>query len=306
MDIITEVNNITVKDGSALTFGNFDGVHLGHQALIKDMVQRTREQNLESILVTFNPHPQTVLDENCKRRFLLQSFRDRLEKIKKLGVDKVVCIKFDKNFSKIEPIEFIKILVKNYFPKYIFSNKNNYFGYKKRGDLDLLLKYSKKMNYNVIDVEYIKKSNKIISSSLIRGMVEKGDLLTVKKLLGRNLEIEGKVVRGSGIGSKIGFPTANLEISEMVMLPNDGVYYVKVVEGKEVFSGMCNIGFRPTIGSQKNRCIEVHLINKEGIDLYGKKIKIIIIKFIRNETKFNSMEELKGQLIIDKELCLKY
>ena len=306
MDIIREIENTVTKDLSSLTFGNFDGVHLGHQAIIEEMVKKSKAENIESILVTFNPHPQAIIGKNAKKRFLLQSFNQRMESIEKLGVDKVVCIKFDKKFSKIKPIKFIELLVQNFLPKYIFSNRNNYFGYRKEGDLDFLVSQSKKMNYKVIDVGYIKKSDKIISSSLIRKQINNGDLKSVKNMLGREFSIQGKVVRGNGLGTKIGFPTANVEIPDSTILPNDGVYYVKVLFKKKIFAGMCNIGVRPTIGSQGAKRVEVHLLRGKGIDLYEKKIKIIIIKFIRNETKFKTLEELKGQLVIDKELCLKY
>ena len=306
MDIIREIENTVTKDLSSLTFGNFDGVHLGHQAIIEEMVKKSKAENIESILVTFNPHPQAIIGKNAKKRFLIQSFNQRMEIIEKLGVDKVVCIKFDKKFSKIKPIKFIELLVQNCLPKYIFSNRNNYFGYRKEGDMDFLVSQSKIMNYKVIDVGYIKKSDKIISSSLIRKQINNGDLKSVKNMLGREFSIQGKVVKGSGLGTKIGFPTANVEIPESAILPNDGVYYVKVLFKKKIFAGMCNIGVRPTISSQREKCVEVHLLKGEGIDLYEKKIKIIIIKFIRNETKFKTVDELKGQLVIDKELCLKY
>ena len=196
--------------------------------------------------------------------------------------------------------------MQNCLPKYIFSNRNNYFGYRKEGDLDFLVAQSKAMNYKVIDVGYIKKIDKIISSSLIRTQINNGDLKSVKDMLGREFSIQGKVVRGSGLGTKIGFPTANVEIPDSTILPNDGVYYVKVSFKRKMFAGMCNIGIRPTISSQREKCVEVHLLKEKDIDLYEKKIKIIIIKFIRNETKFKTVEELKAQLLIDKELCLKY
>jgi len=306
MDIITEIKQSRINLKTSLTFGNFDGIHIGHQKIIKEMIEKAKIHKIESVLVTFSPHPQIVIGDKKRKRFLLQSFDEKLEYLEKTGIDKVICIKFDREFSKVKPIEFIELLVKYCSPKYIFSSRNNFFGYKKEGNFSFLDKNSKKLNYEVIDTSYYKYSGKIVSSSLIRDLIGSGDLISAEAMLGRPFSITGVVVKGKGIGRKIGYPTANLDIPESIILPKDGVYYVNVLFEGRIYIGMCNIGFRPTINSNKVRTIEVHIINYTNINLYKKKIKIIIIKFIRNETKFESLIELKEQLSIDKQLCLDF
>ena len=290
-----------IKKNTVLTIGNFDGVHKGHQKIIKQIVKISRKKNLKSAVITFKPHSNDFLKKNCKP-FKLTSEETKIEEIKKLGIDYLIFLKFDKNFNKLPPENFVKKLV-SFRPKFIVVGYNFRFGFKRKGDLHLLKKLSKKYLYTLKIIKPVINSNKItFNSTFIRKNLELGKYDIAKKMLGRNWLLEGKIIKGDGRGKKLGYPTANFVLNDYV-LPMKGVYVTKSYfekNKKKKYFGIANIGIRPTFNGKKV-FFENHFFNFKNI-LYGKKIFVELLGFLRKEKKFASIEVLKKQ--IEKDILL--
>jgi len=297
--------NIQKKDkGSIILIGNFDGLHTGHQKLFKLAKLYKKKYNLKIGVVNFNPMPKMFFDKSIKN-FRLSNINQKITLLAKLKVDFVITKKFDKNFSKIKSINFIKeILYKKLNSKFIFVSNNFRFGNKREGDVGLLIKNEKNYDYKVINPKPLTKNRKIISSSLIRSFLEKGFLKKANKLLNRSWTIEGIVKKGRQLGKKIGFPTCNIDIKDYV-LAKPGVYAVKVRRRNnyKYLKGIANLGYRPTF-NQKKILLEVHLFNFSG-NLYNKNLSVEFLKFIRKEKKFNNINQLKAQIKTDLKIAKK-
>ena len=297
--------NIQKKDkGSIILIGNFDGLHTGHQKLFKLAKLYKKKYNLKIGVVNFNPMPKMFFDKSIKN-FRLSNINQKITLLAKLKVDFVITKKFDKNFSKIKSINFIKeILYKKLNSKFIFVSNNFRFGNKREGDVGLLIKNEKNYDYKVINPKPLTKNRKIISSSLIRSFLEKGFLKKANKLLNRSWTIEGIVKKGRQLGKKIGFPTCNIDIKDYV-LAKPGVYAVKVRRRNnyKYLKGIANLGYRPTF-NQKKILLEVHLFNFSG-NLYNKNLSVEFLKFIRKEKKFNNIKQLKAQIKTDLKIAKK-
>ena len=289
--------NLSKKDkGAIILIGNFDGLHRGHQKLFNKAKAFKKKFNLRIGVITFDPIPKMFFKKLYNYR--LSNFNQKIQLLKKSNVDFIINKKFNTKFSKINCIDFVKkILFKRIQPKYIFVSHNFRFGYKRAGDIKLLKTLEKDYNYKIINPSPLKTKNFVISSTLIRKNLEKGNLRKVKKLLGRNWCIEGKVKKGRQLGKKIGFPTCNIDIKDY-KIPKIGVYAVKVLSNdKRKLKGIANIGYRPTF-NQKKLVLEVNLFNFSG-NLYNKNLSIEFIEFIRGEKKFNGVLNLKKQIKID-------
>jgi riboflavin kinase/FMN adenylyltransferase len=277
-----------------LTLGNFDGVHLGHQAIFKRLINRAHEKNGTPIVFTFVPHPLKVIAPKKAPR-LLTNYKDKIDLIKKYGIDVVICTKFTKEFSNIAADSFVKnVLCNTIKTKEIFIGANYFFGKGREGSPDLLRKLGKECGFTVTVVDEIKSGEITISSSMIRNLVAKGRVEEASRYLGRNYSVEGVVIEGAKRGKKLlNTPTANLStINEL--LPENGVYAVDVdLEGK-IYAGATNIGYTPTFGNNKFS-FETHILDYEG-NLLGKTIRIFFIKRIRDEMKFPSLDALASQL----------
>ncbi len=297
--------NIETKHkGSIILIGNFDGLHLGHQRLFRLAQSYKKKYNLKIGVINFNPMPKMFFNKNLKN-FKLSNVNQKIRLLRNLKVDFVVTKKFDRKFSKIKSTNFIKeILNKKIKSKFIFVSNNFRFGNKREGDVNLLIKNEKIYNYKVVNPKPLINSKKIVSSSLIRNLLENGFLKKANKLLSRNWAIEGIVKKGRQVGKKIGFPTCNIDIQDYV-LAKPGVYAVRVLRknNTKYLKGIANLGFRPTF-NQKKILLEVHLFNFSG-NLYNKLLSVEFLKFIRKEKKFKNVNQLKAQIKIDLNIAKK-
>ena len=282
---------------SAIAIGNFDGFHLGHQKVIKKGKKIARKKKIKFGLMVFHPLPVMFFNKNLKN-YRIDSLNQKIKSSQKLGVDFIIIKRFNKNFSNIKSEEFIeKILFKKLRTKLIFISKNFRFGKNRTGNIKLLKKNEKILNYKTNTIPPLNKKGLVISSTLIRKNITKGKISLANKMLGRPWSIEGKVKRGDKRGRKIGFPTCNLDLKSYVV-PKLGVYSSQIIISKKIKKkGIVNIGYRPTFGKNK-LLLEAHIFGLKK-NLYDKRIKIMLIKFIRKEKKFKSIVQLKKQIKID-------
>ena len=287
---------------SIILIGNFDGVHVGHQKLFKLANSYKKKFNLNIGVLTFEPMPKMFFNKDIKN-FRISNINQKNIILKSLGVDFIITQKFDKKFSKIKSDFFIKeILSKKLEAKYIFVSNNFKFGNKRTGDVNQLIKNEKIYDYKIVKPQPLILSQKVISSTYIRSLLEKGDLKKTNKLLNRNWSIEGMVQKGRQQGKKIGFPTCNIDIMEYV-IAMPGVYAVKVKKknSNKFLKAIANLGYRPTF-NQKKILLEVHIFNFSG-NLYNKYLSIEFIKFIRKEKKFKNVNQLRKQIQSDLKVA---
>ena len=287
---------------SIILIGNFDGVHLGHQKLFKLANTYKKKFNLKIGVLTFEPMPKMFFNKKFKN-FRISNINQKKIILDHLGVDFIITQKFNTKFSKIKSDFFIKeILSKKLKAKYIFVSNNFKFGNKREGNVDQLIKNEKIYDYNIVKPQPLILSQKIISSTYIRSLLEKGNLKKSNELLGRNWSIEGIVQKGRQQGKKIGFPTCNIDIKDYV-IAMPGVYAVKVKRNKsnKSLKAIANLGYRPTF-NQKKILLEVHIFNFSG-NLYNKYLSIEFIKFIRKEKKFKNVNQLRKQIQSDLKIA---
>ena len=279
-----------------IAIGNFDGLHLGHQKVIKEAKQKAKKNNLPFGVMTFEPVPVMFFNNKIKNH-RINSLEQKKTQLKKFKLDFLIIIKFNKNFSSQSAEEFIKkIIFKKTKCKYLYVSKNFKFGFKRQGNIKTLKRFEKKYNFQNIVTKPYKKNNKIISSTILRKKIRLGQIVEVNKLLNRYWSINGKVIKGQRRGRKIGFPTCNLKLSDYVV-PKLGVYAVKVKSKNFYKNGIANIGYRPTFKGQ-NLLLETNIF---GINenLYNKVISVNFKKFIRPEKKFRNLNYLKKQIKLD-------
>ena len=302
MTIYNNINEFSSTNNTILTIGTFDGVHLGHQKVLERLTNSAKENNLESTVLTFFPHPRTILNPN-KPLKLINSVKEKTELLNRSKVDNLIIHPFDKNFSELDPEKYVvEILVKKLKAKIILIGYDHKFGKNRTADITDLKIYGKKYGFKVIEIKAKEISNIAISSTKIRKAISEGNISTAKKYLGYDFSLSGKIVHGKSIGRTLGFPTANIEVKEEYkLLPKNGVYLIQSVINHNKYFGMMNIGIKPTI-KESSKTIEVNFFDFEG-DLYHKNIEVNIKKFIRDEIKFDSLELLKSQIQKDKINC---
>ena len=279
-----------------LAIGNFDGIHLGHQKVIKDAKQKANKNKLPFGIMTFEPMPVMFFNKKIKNH-RINSLDQKINQFKKLKLDFLIIRKFNKKFSRLTAEKFIeKIIFKKTKCKYLYVSKNFRFGFKRKGNIRTLKKFGKKFNYRNLIIKPFKKKNNLISSTLIRKKIREGKIKEANKLLNRNWSVDGKVIKGKKRGRKIGFPTCNLKMGNYV-IPRLGVYAVKVKTSDFNKNGVANVGYRPTFNGQ-SLLLETNIfgINK---NLYNKVISVSFKKFIRPEKKFKNFEYLKKQIKFD-------
>ena len=290
---------------AVITIGNFDGVHKGHQYLFKQVIDKAKQINGTSVIMTFEPHPLKAL--GISGLPLITRRDQKLELIKECGVDVILCIPFNKEFAAIPPLEFIEdILVNKIGIKAIITGPDYSFGKDRKGNADLLIKEGKRLGFETIISTWTHVNggeNERISSTSIREIVMAGEVDQACKYLGAPYQIRGKVIKGRQRGgSQIGFPTANIKLHDE-LCPKAGVYAVTVESIKGNFYGVANIGFAPTFDDYQFN-IEVHILDFDH-DIYDSRIRFNMIKRIRDEKKFNNIEELSGQIKKDIETARK-
>ena len=296
MKIYKNANLSKKHSGGVIAIGNFDGIHLGHQKVISEAKKKAKYNKLPFGIITFEPVPVMFFNHKINNH-RINSLDQKKKQLKKLKLDFLIIIKFNKNFSSLTAEKFIKKIINNETRcKFLYVSKNFKFGFKRHGNIKTLKKYEKLYNYKSLITKPFRKNKKIISSTLIRKKISSGKIQQINKLLNREWTIEGKVIRGQQRGRKIGFPTCNVKLKDYI-IPRLGVYAVKVKGPKFNKKGIANIGYRPTFKGQ-NLLLETNIfgINK---NLYNKEIGISLRKFIRPEIKFKNLEHLKKQIKID-------
>ncbi|MAV86643.1 MAG: riboflavin biosynthesis protein RibF [Rhodospirillaceae bacterium] len=289
---------------SSIAIGNFDGLHLGHREVIRRAGIFARERGVPWGVLTFEPHPRTLFNKT-QTPFRLSSANNKEQNIKKMGVDFLVVINFDEEFSKVTGQQFVEeILVQSFEASYVVSGDDFAFGHKRSGNINFLHKMGKLYGFGTVGIKHIvDKDNKIISSTRIRDFIRKGDIKAARNLLGKCHEIEGEVIKGDQRGRKIGFPTANIKLGDSLN-PAKGVYAVRVRISNEVGSiwhnGIANFGVRPTFNGD-TPLLEVHIFDYTG-DLYATSIRVTLIDYIRPEKAFNEISDLILQI---KKDCVK-
>ena len=281
-----------------IALGSFDGLHLGHMSLIDRTVQLAKENNAKSMVYVFQNHPLTVINPEISPK-LIMSNNTKIKLLEDSGIDIVNLVSFDKDFMKITPEEFIKNMVNFYNAKGIIIGFNYRFGYKNLGNAQMLERYSRVLGYKLYVCEAVSKNHELVSSSKIRHLIAEGDVVKARLLLGRPIAATGEVIKGKQLGRTIGFPTVNLNYNKGYILPKGGVYFTTIEYDNIIYKAITNIGYNPTVESGK-LSVETYIL---GFDkqIYDEVIKINFIKRIRDEVKFDSIEQLKKQLEEDKK-----
>jgi riboflavin kinase/FMN adenylyltransferase len=295
MEIERELANITPQRETVLTIGVFDGVHAGHRYLLEKLQQRAAEKDLLSGVVTFNPHPQSVLHPHNQLRWL-SNLEDRVQAIQELDIDIVAVLTFTPKLAQLSAKEFMSLVKKHLRMKGIIVGPDFALGRDREGNITLLRDLGREMKFSVEVIPPYTINGEVVSSTLIRQALIQGDMRKVERLMGRYFYLRGKVITSDKRGRVLGFPTANLDIpvTSGQSLPGNGIYAtIAQIDGIQ-FSSATNIGIRPTFGEGEKR-VETHLLNYQG-DLYGKEIRLEFVQKIRDEQRFPSSEELKVQI----------
>jgi riboflavin kinase/FMN adenylyltransferase len=306
MRIFSSIQDLNLNCPSVITVGTFDGIHLGHLQVINRLKHEFLTSDCEELLITFHPHPKTVVGKlNNKSIKLLTPLNEKLRILDNVNLSAILVIPFTKKFSQTSYNDFVKkILVDQLNVRSMVIGYDHAFGKDREGHPEQLKIIADKLNFSVNVVEPYYHEGELVSSTRIRAYLAEGKVENANRLLGRQYSISGKIVRGQQRGGKIGFPTANLALTEREkLLPRNGVYAVDVLLRGNTYRGMMNIGYRPTFNFDP-LTLETHLINFTG-SIYGEVIEVKFIKFIRDEKKFSTIFELKNQLINDKKVCEK-
>jgi len=292
MKIYNNINSVDKKFvNSVLAIGNFDGVHLGHQELLKKAYIFSRKLKKKFGIFTFDPLPKDFFNKTDNR---ILNVNDKIDIIKKFRADFFIKQNFNRNFSKITHDNFAnKILLKKLAVNSIFVGKDFRFGFKRKGNIFFLKKLSKKNNFKVFIINFKKFNKYKISSSKIRSLIQSGKIKLVNKIMGRLWSITGRVIKGKKFGRRIGFPTANIKIVNQIK-PMFGVYSVKIIFNKKTYKGIANFGVRPTFGTS-SPVLEVNVFEK-NFNFYNKDIKVLFVDFIRKEKKFKDSTMLVSQI----------
>ena len=305
MQIHYDLNNFKALN-PVVTIGTFDGVHLGHREVISELKRLSALSGGQSVVFTFEPHPRIVISPQEDSLRLLSTKDEKIRLMEKIGVDHLVIYPFTKEFSRLTYDEFVtNILVKGMNISMLVVGYDHRFGQGRKGDFNSLESLSKSLNFKVEQLSQLIVDDKAVSSTKIRQALEAGDVSKANHFLGYPYSLAGKVIEGERLGRKIGFPTANINTCDRYKLvPGDGVYAVLVETGEATFKGMLNIGVRPTVNSNADhKTIEVHIFNFDK-DIYNSDINLLFIEKIRDEQKFDGINQLQEQLSKDKIMAL--
>ncbi|CAM1361622.1 bifunctional riboflavin kinase/FAD synthetase [Tenacibaculum xiamenense] len=299
MEVTHSIFDFNPSQKTYVTIGTFDGVHIGHQKIIKKLIEDAKLNNKKSVVLTFFPHPRMVLQQDVSIQ-LINTIKERTQQLENLGLDYLIIHPFDREFSRLTALDFVRdVLVNKLNIDKLIIGYDHHFGKNREGNIEQLTEYSYLYDFHVEEIPAQDIDHVSVSSTKIRKALLNGQLKTANKYLGYNFSLTGTVVTGEQLGGKIGFPTANIHIEEEYkLIPKTGAYVVKSnIDNQSVF-GMMNIGVRPTV-SGDNRTIEVHFFDFNK-DIYSQQITIELLYFLREEQKFNSINELKEQLEKDE------
>lgn len=304
MKVFRSLDDIKNIKETVVALGNFDGIHVGHQELLKRAVKSAKITGMKSAVFTFNNHPKNVVAGKRVVRNIMY-YDEKIEMFRHLGIDYVFSIDFDYDISHTEPEDFIiNILMDKLKMKEAFCGFNYRYGYQAKGDTDLLMKVGRRRGFSLHVIDPVRVKGQIVSSSLIRELIAEGKVDECRLMLGRNYSVGGEVVRGNMIGRTIGFPTSNILIDESMVTPSNGVYITRCNYNFKQYEGITNVGIKPTIGDNK-RVIETHIFDFNK-DIYGREIKVEFIKKIRDEMKFPSVDDLAEQIQRDCQTAREY
>lgn len=305
MKIIHSISNFSSSEKTFVTIGVFDGVHFGHQKILKEMVATAKRQGEKSVLLTFFPHPKMILQKEAEIQ-LINTIDERIALLAKTGLDYLIVHPFDQAFSRLTALEFVRdILVEKLHVSNLIIGYDHHFGKNREGNIDQLSEYSHLFGFEITEISAQDIDKVSVSSTKIRKALAIGDIETANKYLGYPFMFNGIVVNGKHLGGKIGFPTANIHIEETYkLIPKTGVYIVKSNFKNKPLFGMMNIGSRPTVQGT-HQTIEVHFFNFKA-DLYGEEIRVELLHYLREEQKFDSIDALVVQLKADQEISLNY
>ncbi|MDP2088516.1 MAG: bifunctional riboflavin kinase/FAD synthetase [Flavobacteriaceae bacterium] len=299
MEVVQYNKDFKITFPTVVTIGAFDGVHIGHQEILQNLVKTAKSKDKKSAVVTFSPHPRMVLEKNSTIK-LLNTLDEKISLIGALGIDFLVIILFNKEFANLSANDFIsEILIKQLHTSILYIGYDHQFGKNREGNFKLLEEKSQIFNFSVHEIDALCVQEVKISSTKIRKALADGNISKAYKFLNYHYFITGTVVKGKNIGEKINFPTANIKVKESYkLIPKDGVYVVKSTIDNNTVYGMMNIGNRPTVYG-RNQTIEVHFFNFNQY-IYGDVIKVEFLTRLRDEQKFDSLDALKNQLKVDQ------
>jgi len=305
MEVVQNINAYRASKKAILTIGTFDGMHLGHQEIIHDLVADAKQNDATALVLTFFPHPRMVLEHPDSPK-LIDTLSEKEHLLRRLGVDCLIVHPFSKAFSEQSALQFVQdVLVKKLTILKLIIGYDHRFGKNREASVEELVTFGKAYGFEV-DVIPAQELNAVkVSSTKVRKAILEGDMQRAKTFLNRSYQFTGSVIQGDGIGRTLGFPTANMAIAETYkLLPVNGVYLIKSSIQNTSYFGMMNIGFRPTVEGQKQN-IEVHFFDLD-IDLYGQTLTVQVLDRIRDEQKFVSLEALKEQILNDQKFCLQH
>nr|WP_315240565.1 bifunctional riboflavin kinase/FAD synthetase [uncultured Flavobacterium sp.] len=305
MKLFHSITDFHSTKKTILTLGTFDGVHIGHKKILERITQNTENGKYESLVLTFFPHPRMVLQEKSEIK-LLNTISEKSKLLKETGIENLVIHPFDESFSRLTAEEFVStILVDQFRIQKIIIGYDHRFGRNRTANIDNLIAFGAQYGFEVEQISAQEIQDVSVSSTKIRKALLDGNMALANEYLGYSYFLTGEVVKGKQLGRTIGFPTANIQIEEdYKLIPKTGVYVVKtLIDQKEIF-GMMNIGFNPTVNGQK-QTIEVNLFDFDGT-IYGEKLQISLLKYLRKEQKFGSVDLLKEQLNLDKKTALEF
>mgnify|MGYP001050683593 CR=1 FL=1 len=306
MNVYYNIEDVPYNQSTVITIGTFDGIHRGHQQILKKLKNESVTNGRRPIVITFEPHPQIIVQRKDKPElYLLTTIHERLELFEHFGVENVLVIDFTYEFSKSEPEEFIENLHKSLgFDKILVGYDHN-FGKDRKGNVNTLISLSQKLGFEVEKCEPFYWDNNIVSSTLIRNLLKNGELEKANDLLSYNYIIEGKVQYGRGMGAQLGYPTANIKPENIHKLyPKNGVYLVYSIIDDVLQYGIANIGIRPTLTNDTKPTLEVYYLDFDG-DLYERKLRVTFLKYLREEIKFANTDELVNQIRKDERTARK-
>ena len=304
MKIVREFENYTENTPKVLSLGMFDGVHFGHISIINLLKSVAHENNLETAILTFWPHPRKVFNPNDEIK-LLNTLNEKLNLLENANLDVVFLKSFDENFRNLTGEEFVRqILVQKLNVKHIIIGHDHVFGKNKSGNFELLQKLSKELDFVVQQLDAVKEGEFNISSTKIRNCLANGNIIGANKMLGYHYSVSGKVIDGKKLGRTIGYPTANIKVDELKLLPKKGAYIVEVYVKNKFYKGMLSIGTNPTVNGDK-LTVEVYILDFNK-DIYGEEITVKFRDFLHEEIKFESLEKLIERLDEDKRLTKEF
>ena len=301
MKVFKKLENLPLIPNAVLTIGSFDGVHHGHQKILSQVSELAKKEDGESVVVTFHPHPRHVLSEEKDDFKLITTVEEKAALLAKYGIDNVIVVPFNEDFYNISPQSYIEdFLIDRFHPRCVVVGYDHRFGSRRTGSIEDLRRYETDGVFHLLEIEKQEVEDITVSSTKIRKALTEGQVKKAAHLLGHNFSLSGKVTHGQRIGHKLGYPTANIELAEPnKLIPNYGIYAVKVTHYQREYKGMLYIGDRPTLSDHHNKTIEVNIFDFDQ-QIYGDQLRIDFIKFLRKDQRFDGLDALKVQLAKDK------